>query len=133
MGMRRGLPAYLFGACAAILAAGLEAHAQGAAFPKTINLYIGSGPGGGYDYYGRLAARHLGRHLPGGPAITPQNMPGAGSITAANYVYTVAPKDGSALGIVSPSVSLIEGMNSPGVRFHAARFNWIGACPRLRM
>jgi tripartite-type tricarboxylate transporter receptor subunit TctC len=94
--------------------------------PKSINLYIGSGPGGGYDYYGRLAARHLGKHLPGAPSITPQNMPGAGSITAANYVYTVAPKDGSALGIVSPSVSLIEGRNSPGVRFHAARFNWIG-------
>lgn len=94
--------------------------------PKSINLYIGSGPGGGYDYYGRLAARHLGRHLPGLPQITPQNMPGAGSITAANYVYNIAPKDGSALGIVSPSVSLIEGLNSPGVRFHAARLNWIG-------
>lgn len=103
-----------------------QAHAEDDTAPKSINLYIGSGPGGGYDYYGRLAARHLGRHLPGSPSITPQNMPGAGSITAANYVYTVAPKDGSALGIVSPSVSLIEGLNSPGVRFHAARFNWIG-------
>ena len=103
-----------------------RAHADDDAAPKSISLYIGSGPGGGYDYYGRLAARRLGRHLPGSPSITPQNMPGAGSITAANYVYTVAPKDGSALGIVSPSVSLIEGLNSPGVRFHAARFNWIG-------
>lgn len=105
---------------------GSPAHANDDAAPKSINLYIGSGPGGGYDYYGRLAARHLGRHLPGTPSITPQNMPGAGSITATNYVYTVAPKDGSALGNVSPSVSLIEGLNSPGVRFHAARFNWIG-------
>ncbi len=103
-----------------------RARADDDVAPKSISLYIGSGPGGGYDYYGRLAARHLGRHLPGSPSITPQNMPGAGSITAANYVYTVAPKDGSALGIVSPSVSLIEGLNSPGVRFHAARFNWIG-------
>ncbi len=103
-----------------------RARADDETAPKSINLYIGSGPGGGYDYYGRLAARHLGRHLPGSPSITPQNMPGAGSITAANYVYTVAPKDGSVLGIVSPSVSLIEGLNSPGVRFHAARFNWIG-------
>lgn len=103
-----------------------QARADDETIPKSINLYIGSGPGGGYDYYGRLTARHLGRHLPGAPSITPQNMPGAGSITAANYVYTVAPKDGSALGIVSPSVSLIEGLNSPGVRFHAARFNWIG-------
>lgn len=103
-----------------------SAHADDSALPKAINLYIGSGPGGGYDYYGRLAARHLGKYLPGAPTITPQNMPGAGSIVAANYVYNIAPKDGSALGIVSPSVSLIEGLNSPGVRFHAARFNWIG-------
>ncbi len=114
-------------ACACALGVmGSPARADDDVAPKTINLYIGSGPGGGYDYYGRLAARHLGRHLPGSPSITPQNMPGAGSITAANYVYNVAPKDGSALGIVSPSVSLIEGLNSPGVRFHAARFNWIG-------
>lgn len=113
--------------CAAVLSvADLRARAEEDALPKSINLYIGSGPGGGYDLYGRLAARHLGNHLPGTPSITPQNMPGAGSITAANYVYNVAPKDGSALGIVSPSVSLIEGLNSRGVRFHAARFNWIG-------
>ena len=116
----------LFLGASVFLLCGISAYADDDAQPKTISLYIGSGPGGGYDFYGRLAARHLGKHLPGSPSITPQNMPGAGSITAANYVYNVAPKDGSALGIVSPSLSLIEGLNSPGVRFHAARFNWIG-------
>jgi tripartite-type tricarboxylate transporter receptor subunit TctC len=115
--------------CVAVLSLAVTIHSARAnddAGPKSINIYIGSGPGGGYDFYGRLAARHLGRHLSGAPTITPKNMPGAGSITAANYMYSVAPKDGSALGIVSPSLSLIEGLNSPGVRFQAASFNWIG-------
>ena len=87
MGATHRLAAYLLVACGAFFAASPDVRAQDEAWPKTINLYIGSGPGGGYDYYGRLAARHLGRHLPGAPTITPQNMPGAGSITAANYVY----------------------------------------------
>src|SRR5689334_18758492 len=60
---------------------------------RTINIYIGYSAGGGYDFYGRLVARHLGRHVPGQPAVVPQNMPGAGSIRAANYVYSVAAKD----------------------------------------
>ena len=53
---------------------------------KTVNLYIGYGPGGGYDFFGRLVARHLGRHIPGQTNVIPQNMPGAGSLRAANYV-----------------------------------------------
>src|SRR3954471_23573884 len=71
---------------------------------KTIKLYIGSGPGGGYDLFGRLVARHIGRHLLGNPTVTPQNMPGAGSILATNYIYNVAPKDGLSLAIGSPSL-----------------------------
>src|SRR4051812_19889411 len=66
---------------------------------KTIKVYIGSGPGGGYDLFGRLIARHIGGHLPGNPAVTPQNMPGAGSILATNYINNVAPKDGLSLAI----------------------------------
>jgi tripartite-type tricarboxylate transporter receptor subunit TctC len=93
---------------------------------KTINLYIGSGAGGGYDFFGRLVARHLGRNIPGQPNVVPQNMPGAGSIRAFNYVYNVAPKDGTALVIGSPSVTLIEALDSQGVRFKTARLNWIG-------
>src|SRR3954453_16318986 len=65
-----------------------------------VSLYIPSGIGGGYDTYGRLAARHLGRFLPGNPTIVPKNMPGAGGTVLANYLYNVAPKDGSAIAIV---------------------------------
>src|ERR1700722_3120936 len=64
---------------------------------KTIQLLIGYSPGGGYDTYARVLARHLGDHIPGHPSIVPQNMPGAGSLRATNYLYNVAPKDGSAI------------------------------------
>ncbi|MFM0502057.1 Bug family tripartite tricarboxylate transporter substrate binding protein [Paraburkholderia caffeinilytica] len=65
---------------------------------RTVNLNIGYSVGGGYDMYARLLAKHLGDHLPGKPTITPQNMPGAGSLKAANYLYSVAPKDGATIG-----------------------------------
>jgi tripartite-type tricarboxylate transporter receptor subunit TctC len=93
---------------------------------KTIKLYIGSGPGGGYDLFGRLVARHIGAHLPGSPTVTPQNMPGAGSILATNYLYNAAPKDGLSLAIASPSLVLIEALQTPGVRFKTEKINWIG-------
>jgi tripartite-type tricarboxylate transporter receptor subunit TctC len=62
---------------------------------KTINLTVGAGVGGGIDLYGRLVARHLGRHLPGEPKVVVQNMPAAGSIAAPNYLFNVAPKGGT--------------------------------------
>jgi tripartite-type tricarboxylate transporter receptor subunit TctC len=93
---------------------------------KTIKLFIGSGPGGGYDLFGRLVARHLGAHLPGLPTVTPENMPGAGSVTATNYIYNVAQKDGLSLAIASPSLALTEALEPPGVRFKMANLNWIG-------
>src|SRR3954463_6532058 len=65
---------------------------------KTVRMLIGFGPGGGYDLYARLVAQHMSRHLPGNPAIVPQNMPGAGSLLVANYLVDVAPRDGTVLG-----------------------------------
>src|SRR3954465_2878058 len=65
---------------------------------KNINLIIGYSAGGGYDVYARLLARHLGKHIPGNPTIVPQNMTGAGSLRAATYVYSAAPKDGTVIG-----------------------------------
>jgi tripartite-type tricarboxylate transporter receptor subunit TctC len=93
---------------------------------KTINLYVGSGPGGGYDQFGRLAARHIGRFIPGQPAVVPHNMPGAGSLSAANFVYNNAPRDGTVLEIGSPSIALVEALRTPAVRFESAKLNWIG-------
>jgi tripartite-type tricarboxylate transporter receptor subunit TctC len=93
---------------------------------KTISLYIGFAPGGGYDYYGRQVARFFGKHVPGNPNVVPQNMPGAGSFKAANFIYSVAPKDGTAMGIVTQTVALEEVLGTPGVMYKSAEFNWIG-------
>src|SRR5258708_31601833 len=91
--------AFLFRAALAVLPVllgGGAAYAQPDFFAgKQISLLIGTTPGGGYDAYGRLLARHLGRHLPGHPAIIPRNMPGAGGLTLANHLYNRAPKDGT--------------------------------------
>src|SRR5215217_7038 len=65
---------------------------------KRINLIVSYGTGGGYDVYARVLSRHMSRHIPGNPNIIIQNMPGAGSLRGANYIYNVAPKDGTAFG-----------------------------------
>jgi tripartite-type tricarboxylate transporter receptor subunit TctC len=69
---------------------------------KRITLTVGYGPGGGYDIFARLLARHFGKYVPGNPQVIVQNMPGAGSLISANYIYSVAPKDGAAFGLFAP-------------------------------
>jgi tripartite-type tricarboxylate transporter receptor subunit TctC len=93
---------------------------------KTITIYIGYGAGGGYDFYGRLFARYIRRHIPGQPNVVPANMPGAGSLVAANYLYNIAPNDGTALGVVSQGLALEDAFASPNVKYRAAQFQWIG-------
>lgn len=90
-----GAAALMIATCGAAFAQDANAHFKA---NRTVNLYIGYAPGGSYDLYARMIARHLGRHIPGEPAVVPQNMPGAGSLQAANFLYSVAPKDGTALG-----------------------------------
>src|SRR6267154_911001 len=92
----------------------------------TINLYVGYTPGGSYDFYARLFARHVGKHLPGNPTVVVQNMPGAGGLAAANYLYAVAPRDGTALGMLSQTVAIDEALAAPGIRYKSAELNWIG-------
>jgi tripartite-type tricarboxylate transporter receptor subunit TctC len=95
---------------------------------KSIQLLIGFSAGGGYDAYGRTLARHMGRYLPGNPRLVPQNMPGAGSLKAVNYLYNVAPKDGTAIAGFAPGV-VVEPLlgRSEGVQFEAPRFTWLGS------
>ena len=97
---------------------------------KTISLLIGIQAGGAYDGYARLLARHLGRHIPGEPAVVPQNMPGAASLVLANYLYTAAPRDGLVVGAVQrgmPLSPLLSVGGSAGARYDATRFTWIGS------
>ena len=95
---------------------------------KQINLIVGYGPGGGYDVVARLLARHLGRYVAGNPNIVVQNMPGAGSLRAANYLYSVAPKDGTAIGLFGSDMPLIGLIaNNPNVQFDPRKFIWLGS------
>src|SRR6266545_397400 len=92
---------------------------------KTLRMFIGYGPGGGYDLYARLAAEFLPRHIPGNPAILPQNMPGAGSFVAAKYMADVAPKDGTAFGSLAQTLALDSVVGS-STKLDAAKFRYIG-------
>jgi tripartite-type tricarboxylate transporter receptor subunit TctC len=113
------------------LVAGL-AHAGDAveAFYKgrQINLIVGYGPGGGYDLTARLVARHLGRFIPGNPSIVVQNLVGAGSLRAANFLYGAAPKDGTTIALFGSDIPMIAlvGANS-AVQFDPRRFTWLGS------
>jgi tripartite-type tricarboxylate transporter receptor subunit TctC len=93
---------------------------------KTVRMVIGSGVAGTYDLLGRLVARHIGNHLPGNPAVVPQNMPGAGGLAAANYIYNVAPKDGTVIGIFNKGVPGTAIAGVPEARFDAVKMTWLG-------
>jgi tripartite-type tricarboxylate transporter receptor subunit TctC len=93
---------------------------------KTINVYIGSAPGAGYDIYSRLVVRHLGNHIPGGPVLVPRNMPGGSSRTAAAHLYNIASKDGLSLAVINQELPLAEALGEK-LLFETAKFNWIGS------
>src|SRR3954447_7473911 len=99
----------------------LVSHAAQAQSPdrffagKTINIYCGYNPGGSYDLYARMIARYLGKHIPGNPGIAVQNMPGAGSLKAANFLYHAAPKDGTALGVIVETHPLEQALKNAAV------------------
>jgi tripartite-type tricarboxylate transporter receptor subunit TctC len=93
---------------------------------KNINLIIGYSAGGGYDTYARLLARHLGKHVPGNPTIVPQNMTGAGSLRAAAYIYSAAPKDGTAIGTFARGMAIYP-LITGGTEFDGRKFNWLGS------
>ncbi len=92
---------------------------------KTVRIIVGFSAGGGYDAYSRLIARHLSKHIPGSPNVIVENMTGAGSILAANHVYTVAPKDGTVIGNISGPIILEQLFGSPAVQYDMARFRYL--------
>jgi tripartite-type tricarboxylate transporter receptor subunit TctC len=94
---------------------------------KRITIIVGSGAGGGYDTYGRLVARHLGRQVPGSPGFIVKNMTGASSIIAANHVVNVAPKDGTTIGALQREIALVQIMGQKGPKFKAQELQWLGS------
>lgn len=94
---------------------------------KGLTIVVGYAPGGVYDVYARLLARHIGRHLPGAPTVIVQNMPGAGSLRAANYVWDQAPKDGTQIATFASGLPMQPLIDPQGVRFDPLRMSWIGS------
>src|SRR5205823_5751395 len=93
---------------------------------RSIALLVGFGPGGGYDTYARVLARHLGKHIPGLPTLVVQNMPGAGGLAAANFLYNVAAADGATLAMFGPFNALEPLFGNSSARFDPTKFTWIG-------
>ena len=93
---------------------------------KQLSMVIGYPTGGSNDIYARAVARHIGKHIPGNPSVIPRNMPGGGSLIAANHVFNIAPKDGTVLSLIAPTIPLEERLGAPNVRLKVTQFNWIG-------
>lgn len=97
---------------------------------KTMEIMVGTGPGGGYDANARLVARHIGRFIPGGPKIIVANVPGGGGITAANKLFNVSSRDGLAIGTFSNALLTLPLLNPAATRFEPTKFTWIGSLSR---
>lgn len=98
---------------------------------KSVSLYIPSAQGGGYDTYGRLIGRHIGSHIPGTPTIVPRNIPGAGGVIEANQLYTTAPKDGTAFGIIQHGIIFRPIFDNREVRYQIDGFRWLGSAATI--
>ena len=97
---------------------------------KRITIIVGYGPGGGYDVFARLLARHMGKYVPGNPQIVVQNMPGAGSLVATNHIANVAPKDGTVIGAINAGMTTHPLLRPDQAKFDPRKMNWIGSTLR---
>lgn len=113
-------------ACLALAPAPAAAQEDAGFAGKTITIIVPIGPGGAYDAYARMVSRHLGRHLPGNPSIIVRNMPGAGGVIASNYLYGVAPRDGTTLEIITSSFANEQLFGNTQIKYDARKFPAIG-------
>jgi tripartite-type tricarboxylate transporter receptor subunit TctC len=115
---------------ASLTVAAHSASAQSAADfykGKTIQIVVGFGVGGGYDLYARALSRYLGKHLPGNPNVVVQNLEGAGSVRAANFVYAGSPQDGTVIAAVNQNMPMYQMLGGAGAKFEAAGMQWLGS------
>ena len=98
---------------------------------KTVRLVVGTSAGGAQDEWARFLAPHLGRNIPGGPDIVVQNMPGGGTVIAANYIYNIAKPDGLTLGLVNPAIYVDQLLGAKEVKFDWPKLSWIGSPERI--
>ena len=100
---------------------------------KTIQVLVGSAPGGLYDRWARLFAQHMGKYIPGNPTLVAQNMPGGGSMIATNYLYSVAKPDGLTIGMFQTHMYLQQLVGVPEVKYDVRKFNWLGSQEKGQM
>jgi tripartite-type tricarboxylate transporter receptor subunit TctC len=115
---------------ATLTCAAQSASAQSAADfykGKTVQIIVGFGVGGGYDLYARALSRYLGKHLPGNPNVVVQNLEGAGSVRAANFVYAGSPQDGTVIAAVNQNMPMYQMLGGAGAKFEAAGMQWLGS------
>lgn len=111
-----------------VLALAVSGNAEEFYADRSLKMIVTYNPGGGYDTYSRVIARHLPRHIPGEPNIIVQNMPGAAGVIGASYLYRIAPKDGSAIGALGPTQMIRQAVGGgPDLKFEADEFNWLSA------
>ncbi len=126
--MKKLLQSAVIGLACVTASAGVLADAVADFYKgKDVELYIGYKPGGGYDGYARLIARHMGKHIPGNPNIVPKNMPGAGSVKLTNWLWEGAPQDGTVFGAVSRGVPFEPLLGNKKAKFSADQFHWVGS------
>ena len=126
--MQASIRALLLIACCCFAAPSLQAQPLADFYKgKQIRLVVGTEAGQDYDTWARLVARHMRKYLPGNPAFVIENMPGAGSLIAANHLYNKAAQDGTTLGMVSRNIPNYALMRQPNANYDPLRFNWIAA------
>src|SRR5262245_38526454 len=113
--------------CAAVAASAAAQPVDEFYRGKTITMIVSTGVGNGFDTNARLVARHLARHIPGQPTVVVKNMPGAGHVLAANYLAADAPRDGTTIALIMPSIITHQLLDGRGVRYDVAKFQWLGA------
>ncbi|HEX9880662.1 MAG TPA: hypothetical protein VGB25_10745 [Candidatus Binatia bacterium] len=127
--MKRRIPIHVVLAAAMLLVAGASNNAAGEDFykGKNVNFIVGNAPGGGYDTYTRLTARHIGKHIPGSPTAIVQNRPGGGGLVTANYLYNRSKPNGLTMGVWNSGLIVQQLLGTRSVKFEADKFGWVGA------
>jgi tripartite-type tricarboxylate transporter receptor subunit TctC len=127
MSARRIIPVLAISALLGFIPRVAVTHAQEPFYKgKTIRLIVGLAPGGGYDLYSRVIARHIGKHIPGNPTIVVDNMTGAGSVIAGNHMYKAAKPDGLTIGHILGGLFLQQLLQNPAIEFDGRKFEYIG-------
>jgi tripartite-type tricarboxylate transporter receptor subunit TctC len=114
------------GSAAVAVPAGAQTSVEDFYKGRTVEIVIGTTPGGGYDLYGRLIAHYLGRHIPGNPSVIVKNMPGAGHLRMTNWLFNAAPRDGTVVATAPQALAIEQALGSEGIQYDAAKFTWIG-------